>query len=143
MPRRRAQQEYVARRKLAHALPILGDSPVPEDRDLSVADDRDTLVSIVKLFLRSWPYIKPQFFGRWVSTACDETKVADASLFLSDGFSFTYLPFSTIRRADNILYLDAGRIVENGDHETLMAMPDGRYRAFVEAESHLSSVAKE
>ena len=45
---------------------------------------------------------------------------------------------STIRRADNILYLDDGRIIENGDHDALMALEDGRYRAFVEAESNLS-----
>ena len=41
----------------------MGDGPIPTDRDLSVGDDRDSLVSIIKLFLRSWPYIKPQFFG--------------------------------------------------------------------------------
>ena len=34
---------------------------------------------------------------------------------------------STIRRADNILYLDQGRIVESGDHEALMRRPNGRY----------------
>ena len=44
---------------------------------------------------------------------------------------------STIRRADNILYLDGGRIVESGSHETLMGIPDGRYRAFVESEAKL------
>jgi len=48
---------------------------------------------------------------------------------------------STIRRADNILYLDGGRIVESGDHDTLMALEGGRYRAFVEAESHLTGTA--
>ena len=42
---------------------------------------------------------------------------------------------STIRRANNILYLDRGRIVESGSHETLMRREGGRYRAFVEAES--------
>ena len=44
---------------------------------------------------------------------------------------------STIRRADNILYLDAGRIVESGSHETLMGLADGRYRAFVQSEADL------
>ena len=48
---------------------------------------------------------------------------------------------STIQRADNILYLDAGRIVESGSHEALMQRPNGRYRAFVEAESHLTGSA--
>ena len=46
---------------------------------------------------------------------------------------------STIRRADNILYLDEGQIIENGDHTTLMSIEDGRYRAFVDAESNLSA----
>ena len=44
---------------------------------------------------------------------------------------------STIRRADNILYLDGGRIVESGSHETLMGIADGRYRAFVQSEANL------
>ena len=44
---------------------------------------------------------------------------------------------STIRRADNILYLDAGRIVESGTHETLIGIVDGRYRAFVQSEANL------
>lgn len=35
---------------------------------------------------------------------------------------------STIRNADNIVLLDAGHIAEMGNHETLMAIPDGRYR---------------
>ena len=48
---------------------------------------------------------------------------------------------STIRRADNILYLDEGRIFENGDHETLMRIPNGRYRTFVETESGLAGAA--
>ena len=50
---------------------------------------------------------------------------------------------STIRRADNILYLDRGRIVESGDHETLLGVDQGRYRAFVDAESNLVDVAGE
>jgi len=42
---------------------------------------------------------------------------------------------STIRRADTIVYLDAGCVAERGDHETLMRIENGRYRAFVQAES--------
>ena len=49
---------------------------------------------------------------------------------------------STIRRADNILYLDGGRIVESGSHETLMQREGGRYRSFVEAESTLTNVTR-
>ena len=46
---------------------------------------------------------------------------------------------STIRRADNILYLDNGKIVENGTHEELMRTENGRYKSFVDAESNLSN----
>ena len=44
---------------------------------------------------------------------------------------------STIRRADNILYLDEGRIVESGSHEALMGIAEGRYRAFVQSGANL------
>lgn len=49
---------------------------------------------------------------------------------------------STIRRADSILYLDGGRIVESGDHNTLMQRENGYYRSFVEAEANLTNVAE-
>ncbi len=42
---------------------------------------------------------------------------------------------STIRNADQIAFLEDGRIVEVGDHETLMAIPKGHYRGFVTAET--------
>ncbi len=45
---------------------------------------------------------------------------------------------STIQRADQILYLDEGEIVESGSHDELMQQPEGRYRRFVETEARLS-----
>jgi ATP-binding cassette subfamily B protein len=42
---------------------------------------------------------------------------------------------STIRRADQIAFLEGGQIVEVGNHDALTAIPNGRYRAFVEAET--------
>ncbi|MCY3969668.1 MAG: ABC transporter ATP-binding protein, partial [Acidobacteria bacterium] len=50
---------------------------------------------------------------------------------------------STIQQADRILYLDGGRIVENGSHDELMVVDGGRYRAFVETEARLSRRAGE
>ena len=42
---------------------------------------------------------------------------------------------STIRNADRIALIEDGRIVEYGTHDQLIADPDGRYRAFVDAET--------
>ena len=38
---------------------------------------------------------------------------------------------STVARADRVLFLEEGRIVEQGPPAELLARPDGRYRAFV------------
>ena len=45
---------------------------------------------------------------------------------------------STIQKADRVLYLDHGEILENGSHDELMAYEQGRYRRFVEIEAQLS-----
>jgi len=42
---------------------------------------------------------------------------------------------STIRNADQIAFLEDGQIAELGQHDELMARKDGRYRAFVTAET--------
>ncbi len=42
---------------------------------------------------------------------------------------------STIRTADEILFIEAGEIRERGRHAELLAIPDGRYRRFVELQS--------
>ena len=39
---------------------------------------------------------------------------------------------STIRKADRIVFLEAGEVRDVGDHDTLMADPNGRYRRFIE-----------
>ncbi len=39
---------------------------------------------------------------------------------------------STIRQADRIIFLDDGEITDTGNHDTLMADKDSRYRRFVE-----------
>jgi subfamily B ATP-binding cassette protein MsbA len=42
---------------------------------------------------------------------------------------------STIRAADEILFLEAGRIVERGSHDELLARPAGSYRRFLEMQT--------
>ncbi len=42
---------------------------------------------------------------------------------------------STIAHADKIVFLEEGRVMEQGSHNELMAKPDGYYRAFVELQT--------
>lgn len=42
---------------------------------------------------------------------------------------------STIRKADRIVFLEKGQVVDVGNHESLMADPEGRYRRFVDLQS--------
>ena len=48
---------------------------------------------------------------------------------------------STIQRADQILYLDGGEILESGSHDALMRIEDGHYRRFVDTEAALAGGA--
>ncbi|MCY3810531.1 MAG: ABC transporter ATP-binding protein [Gammaproteobacteria bacterium] len=43
---------------------------------------------------------------------------------------------STIERADRIVYLDQGRVVETGNHAELMSNPNGAYRRFVDLQAY-------
>jgi ABC-type multidrug transport system fused ATPase/permease subunit len=45
---------------------------------------------------------------------------------------------STIAQAHNILYIDKGRLIEQGSHDELMQLQGGRYRSFVETEAQLA-----
>ena len=100
-----AEQEYAERRALARALPIMGDGPIPAGRDLDIKDDKDGLVSIIKLFLRSWPYIKPQFFGHWIATAGSDRIPAHGAD--GGGYSYAYLPYLvTALAVGGLVYYD-------------------------------------
>jgi ABC-type multidrug transport system fused ATPase/permease subunit len=41
---------------------------------------------------------------------------------------------STIRRADQVVFIESGRVIERGPHDALMAKPGGAYRRLVEGE---------
>ena len=50
---------------------------------------------------------------------------------------------STVRRADSIVFVQDGRVVEQGTHEELIARPGGAYRALVSAEQAPAVAAPE
>jgi hypothetical protein len=72
-----------------HALPFMGDGPIPAERDRTVDDDTASFTAVLKLFLRAWPYIKPQVFGRWYTPGGGlATEMADD--LGGNGYSFWY-----------------------------------------------------
>ena len=56
--------------------------------------------------------------------------------FLSKKTSFIVAHrLSTIKNADKIILLDKGKIIEQGNHEELMQIPNGRYKELYEKHS--------
>ena len=43
---------------------------------------------------------------------------------------------STIKEADRIIFLDDGKVLDIGDHDTLMKNEQGQYRRFVELQTN-------
>ena len=50
---------------------------------------------------------------------------------------------STIQQANQIMYLDKGRIQESGSHSELISITGGYYRRFVEQESEAAETSGE
>ena len=69
---------------------MFGDGPIPPERDRRVEDDDKSFREVLLLFLRSWPYIRPQFLGRWLIPGEGvEQRVAETG----SGYQLTYAPF--------------------------------------------------
>jgi hypothetical protein len=69
----------------SRALPMFGDGYIPPERDREVEEDDSGFVAVMNLLFRSWPYVRPQFLGRWwIPGKGIEGKVADT--VPGDGF---------------------------------------------------------
>ena len=69
---------------------MFGDGPIPPERDRRIGDDDKSFHEVLLLFLRSWPYIRPQFLGRWLIPGEGvEQRVAETG----SGYQLTYAPF--------------------------------------------------
>jgi len=66
-----------------------------------------------------------------------EQLIQDALVKLLEGRTAVIIAhrLSTIRRVDRILVFEAGRIVESGTHEELVARDGGHYRKLVEMQT--------
>ena len=114
------------RQRLSIARAVVRDTPILVLDEPTAALDADTEQRVLSNL------------AQWSAGAVaeDGIRTAERTVFL-----ITHR-ISTIRRADNILYLDGGRIVESGSHEALMGIAGGRYRAFVRSEANLVALGK-
>jgi ATP-binding cassette subfamily B protein len=66
-----------------------------------------------------------------------EAEFYDRFLELTKGITTILVShrFSTVRRADRIVVLESGEVAEEGTHDELLAVPDGRYRAMYEGQA--------
>ena len=47
------------------ALPVWGPAAVPPARDHPVGEDRRGFINVLRIFVRTWPWLRPMVFGYW------------------------------------------------------------------------------
>ena len=111
------------------------------DRGGKLSTGQRQRLSIARAVVRDTPILILDEPTASLDAATEQRVMANLSEWGRDRAIFLITHrISTIRRADNILYLDDGRIIESGNHQELMQREGGRYRAFVDAETNLSRI---
>lgn len=111
------------------ALPLGYDTLVGE-RGVKLSGGERQRVAIARAFLVDAPIV---IFDEATSSldTITEKHIQDAMAELMKGRTTIMIAhrLSTVRDVERILVFDKGRLVEEGDHQSLMQLPSGRYRA--------------
>ena len=76
----------------AKAIPYFRQGYLPPERLKDAEDDDSGFIHVLTLFLRSWPYIRPMFLGRWwYPSQGIDAETADT--LTDDKYRFDYAPF--------------------------------------------------
>lgn len=88
------------------ALPVWGNAEIPTDRDRTVDSEERGFIDIIKIFIRSWPFMVPQTVGYRPQAPQQMPADSDASesqvptagndFAIDDGRSLGKLPFAPI-----------------------------------------------
>ena len=126
-----------------HNLPE-GLDTVLSDRGGKLSTGQRQRLSIARALVRNTPILILDEPTAALDAITEQKVLSNLSAWGKDKVIFLITHrISTIRRADNILYLDSGKIIENGTHEELMRIGEGRYKSFVDTESSLSGNSEE
>ena len=73
---------------------MFNEGVIPPERDRTLASDDSGFLDVMRLLLRSWPYIRPQLLGHWWYPGPGggvQSEVAD--MVSGEGYRFGYAPF--------------------------------------------------
>ena len=120
-----------------------GVDTILSDRGGKISSGQKQRLSIARAVIRDTPILVLDEPTAALDAATELRVLSNLSEWGKDRAIFLITHrISTIRRADNILYLDEGRIVESGNHDQLMAIEGGAYRSFVDAEMTLTDTSR-
>ena len=104
------------------------------DRGGRLSAGQQQRISIARAVVRETPVLILDEPTAALDAETERQVLSNLSAWAKEGNRAVFLithRIATIRQADNIILLEAGSVVENGNHDQLMQTDDGRYKAFV------------
>ena len=114
--------DFIARLPRGYATPV-------GERGVKLSGGERQRVALARAFLANAPILVLDEATSSLDSE-SETLISQATARLMAGRTAIIIAhrLSTVRNLDRILVFDHGRIVEDGDHDSLLAIPDGAYR---------------
>ena len=136
------EEDLLSACKMAGATDFLED--LPQGLDTNVGKSGDTLsvgqkqrLSIARGILRDTPVLILDEPTAALDPKTENMLVSGLRQFARNRLVIVIAHrLSTIREADRIIFLDDGKVLDIGDHDTLMKNEQGQYRRFVELQTN-------
>ena len=136
------EEDLMSACKMAGATDFLED--LPQGLDTNVGKSGDTLsvgqkqrLSIARGILRDTPVLILDEPTAALDPKTENMLVSGLRQFARNRLVIVIAHrLSTIKEADRIIFLDDGKVLDIGDHDTLMKNEQGQYRRFVELQTN-------